>query len=292
MLSCAAIGAALLAGAPAWACSVCGCGDPLLSSSDPAAVSGRMRLGIDMEYLGMKSGTPSDVLDQYTLRLSGVLSPAPGLSVIAQLPLTRKNLNNADGTGSRLSGLGDVEVGGRYTLVDVPDLAKQRRQTFAVSAGTSLPTGARATTFDGHEVDEHGQLGTGAWGPWAGLHYRLEQRQWTVFASLSGRLRTTNSEGYHYGDALLWSVHGQLWVASQLSVDLGVDARHAAADATSGVAVEDTGGTVLAAAPGIYWNATGPLWLAARAQLPFYTHLYGVQSVGPTVTFGVQYLVL
>ena len=112
--------AALLSSASAWACSVCGCGDPLLSANDPAAVNGRLRLQIDTEYLSVKSGAPSDKLDQYTLRANGVYSPAPGLSFIAQVPFTRKNLNNADGSGSDLSGLGDVELGARYTVLDPP----------------------------------------------------------------------------------------------------------------------------------------------------------------------------
>ena len=283
--------AALLSSAPASACSVCGCGDPLLSANDPAAVNGRMRLQLDTEYLSVKSGAPSDTLDQYTLRLDAVYSPAPGLSVIAQLPYTRKKLNNVDGSGSDLSGLGDVEVGARYTLLDRPSFAAQRRQTFAVSAGTSLPTGSRTANFDGHEVDEHGQLGTGAWGPYAGLHYRFEQRNWTFLASVSGRLRTTNSESYHYGNALLWSVHGQYFPIPRVVLDAGVDARHAAADSLAGAAVEDTGGTVLAASPGVYWNVAGPFWLALRGQIPFYSRLYGVQSVGPTVVGGVQYMV-
>jgi hypothetical protein len=48
---------------------------------------------------------------------------------------------------------------------------------------------------------------------------------------------------------------------------------------------------VVAASPGVYWNVAGPFWLALRGQIPFYSHLYGVQSVGPTVVGGVQYLV-
>jgi hypothetical protein len=281
----------LLSSAPARACSVCGCGDPLLSANDPAAVNGRLRLEVDTEYLSMKSGEPADTLDQYTLRLNGVFSPAPGLSFIAQVPFTRKRLNNVDGSGSDLSGLGDVELGARYTLVDLPNFAAQRRQTFAVSAGTSLPTGSRSATFDGHDVDEHGQLGTGAWGPYAGLHYRFEQKQWTILASVSGRLRTTSSESYRYGNALLWSAHGQYFPVPRVVLDAGIDGRHAAADSLAGAPVEDTGGTVLAASPGVYWNVTGPMWLALRGQIPFYSHLYGIQSVGPTVVGGVQYLV-
>jgi hypothetical protein len=49
--------------------------------------------------------------------------------------------------------------------------------------------------------------GTGGWGPWAGVHYRLEQQAWSGFASVSYRLRTEASyfdgSKYKFGDALL-----------------------------------------------------------------------------------------
>ena len=53
-----ALAAALaLAAAPAArACSVCACGDPLRTSSDPAAISGRLRLQLDTEYLRIDAG--------------------------------------------------------------------------------------------------------------------------------------------------------------------------------------------------------------------------------------------
>ncbi len=289
----ASLGAA--AAAPAAACSVCGCGDPLLSASDPAALNGRLRLQLETEYLTIKAGNEfnpalTDKLDQYSLRLNAVYSPLDGLTLIGTVPFTRKDLSTSGVTGSDLSGLGDLELGARYTLFDRPDFARQRRQSIAVSAGTSLPTGSNDATINGVRVDEHGQLGTGAWGPFAGVHYAFEQARWSMFASLSVRLRTTNAHDYRYGSALLWSIHGQFWAVPRLALDLGIDARHAAADTLLGAAVDSTGGTVLAAAPGVYWNVAGPVWLSLRAQLPFYTSLFGNQSVGPTVVAGVQYV--
>jgi hypothetical protein len=47
----------LSASANAWACSVCGCGDPLLTAKDPAAIASRFRLQMDMEYLRIGAGT-------------------------------------------------------------------------------------------------------------------------------------------------------------------------------------------------------------------------------------------
>jgi hypothetical protein len=55
----AAFAAALVVvgGPRARACSICGCGDPLLAASDPAAITGRLRLQADTEYLRIDAGT-------------------------------------------------------------------------------------------------------------------------------------------------------------------------------------------------------------------------------------------
>ncbi len=46
-----ALGALALLPAAARACSVCGCGDPLLDAADPAASLGLLRLQLEGEYL-------------------------------------------------------------------------------------------------------------------------------------------------------------------------------------------------------------------------------------------------
>jgi hypothetical protein len=74
-------------------------------------------------------------------------------------------------------------------------------------------------------------------------------------------------------------------------LDVGVDGRHAAADQDSGVAVRNTGGSVLSAAPGVYLDAFSGTWLFVRGQLPFYQRLRGEQEQLPTLIAGVQYQV-
>ncbi len=273
---------------------MCGCGDPLLSASDPAATNGRMRLSLEGEYLTVDAANESnraatDHLNQYTLRLNGVVSPWRGWSLIAQVPLVHKSLATGGAAGSDLTGVGDVELGARYTLLDRPSFATRSRTTVAVSAGTSLPTGSNDATLGGARVDEHGQIGTGSWGPYAGIHFGYEHDRWSTFASVSGRFRTTNGFAYRYGSAVLWSVAAQYWLTPRLAFTEGIDGRWAARDRDEAGPVEDTGGFLLAASPAVYLNATGPFWLSVRAQFPFVTSLYGRQSVGPTIVAGLQY---
>lgn len=290
-----AVAGLLFQAGPARACSVCGCGDPLLDASDPAASTSRLRVALDTEFLDVKAGNEQDAtridrLKQYTLKLQAVYSPLERVSVIADLPFVRKDLSTSGRTTSDLSGVGDVEVATRVALLDLADFAHRRRNTFAVSAGTSLPTGRNAETdAAGERVDEHGQIGTGSWGPFAGLHYRFEQDDWFASASVSGRLHSTNSFQYRYGSALLWSVHGQYQPMRRLALQLGVDGRWASRDEDAVGPVDHTGGTVLALAPGAYWNVAAGFWLTLRAQIPFLTRLNEIQEVGPTVVAGIQY---
>jgi hypothetical protein len=297
---------------PTLACSVCGCGDPLLAASDPAATTAQLRLQLDTEYLRIDAGTDgqpgyTDKLTQWSYRLNATYRPLDPLSFTATLPLVQKSIHTVGGgtdvTNSDLTGIGDLELAGRYALWNTVSFGARRVQELAVSLGASVPTGRHnARMGDGSLLDPHGQLGTGGWGPFAGLHYRFEQADWLAFASLSYRVRTEasyfDSSKYKFGDALLWSVHGQYRPIRRVALDLGVDGRYAKADravdpdGTVMSAVGNTGGTVLSAAPGVYVNAVGGLWLFVRGQVPFYKSLFGEQDVRPSVTSGVQFQVL
>ena len=297
LLSIVALVTLLAAPALARACSVCSCGDPLVAAADARGAGGDLRLALATEYLTQKAGSEGepgvqDVLDQYTLRVTGVYSPVEGLNLVAALPLVRKTMTMDHGGGvttptSRQTGLGDVEIGARYYLLDRVNFGARRRQGLALSAGVALPTGQNgARDANGARIDEHGQLGTGAFGPYTGLAYRLEQDDWNVLVAVSGRYRSENGSGYRFGSALLWTAQAQWSATPWLAFGLGLDGRNAGRDKDGGSPVENTGGLVLAATPAAYLNVYGGLWLDLRAQLPFYSRLAGDQSVGPNLVAG------
>jgi hypothetical protein len=297
-LATALVGLATLAvPASSLACSVCGCGDPLLTSSDPAAITGQLRLQLDLEYLRMNAAnetdpTSTDQLTQTTYRLNVVWRPSQDLSLTATLPIVHKEMRMVGSGGttptSDATGLGDFEVAGRYALWRAVSLGTGRVDELAVTAGTSLPTGANDLQQDGQRIDEHGQPGTGAWGPFAGLAYRHEQGSWLAYGSVAGRVRTENGHQYTYGAALLWSVHGQWFPAKRVALDLGVDGRAAAADRAAGETVPNTGGTLLSLSPGVYVNAWRTTWLFLRGQFPFYKAFRGEQDQLPSFVTGLQ----
>jgi hypothetical protein len=307
---------ALATSTPAQACSVCGCGDPLLAASDPAAITGRLRLQIDTEYLRVDAGNDAipgatDKLTQWSYRFNLAYRPFEALSLTATVPLVSKTIRTVgagtDVTASDLTGLGDVELAARYSVWRSVDLKEARVHELAITGGSIIPTGTyNARDSDGALIDPHGQLGTGGWGPFLGLNYRFEQvtsfGEIDAFANVSGRRRTEathfDSTKYKFGDALLWSVHGQYRPMRRLALDLGIDGRYAKADKATDAdgtvedAVVNTGGTLMSVAPGVYFNAVGNLWLFIRGQIPFYKHLFGEQDIPASFTTGVQFQVL
>ncbi|HMK72049.1 MAG TPA: transporter [Myxococcaceae bacterium] len=294
----AAVAAALLP-LPVHACSVCGCGDPLVAAGDSSPLAGGFRFAFDYAYLTATAQSDDDAaqtesLTQMTFMPVVVYSPTDWMNLVLQIPLPWKSWSLSGGglpteTASPF-GLGDLELGARFFVWRDTDVVDLRRQNLAISVGTSMPTGSDDTEVDGERIDQHAQLGTGAWGPYLGLLYAFHQDPWNFFGSVTGRYRTTNSYGYQFGAALLWDFTLRYRIVEPFAVSLGLDGRYAARDSSNGELQSNTGGFVLAATPGIAWNVSGPFWLYAQVQLPFATHLFGVQSVGPVVTVGLQYV--
>lgn len=292
-----AVALGALVGTSAQACSVCGCGDPLVAAADSAPSAGGLRLAFEWEYLTATAQSDEDPdategLTQMTFRPQVIYSPVERLNLVLQVPLVRKDWTlegPEESEAAQPFGLGDVDVGARYFLFESSDLASRTRQELAISAGTSLPTGSDDVEVEGERIDDHAQPGTGAFGPYAGLLYAWHRDPWNVSASVSGRAHSTSAHGYRYGSALLWSVSGLYRPLEWAGVELGVDGRWAARDELEGELQANTGGMVLALAPGVRVNPAGNLWLNARAQIPLVTHLFGVQTVGATVTVGAQY---
>jgi hypothetical protein len=290
----AALAALALSPSPARACSVCACGDPLLDATDPAALAGRLSVSLDAETLDVASASDAlpgelDRLRQDTLRIQVVWKATPRTSVVGSVPFTHKMIETVGVVRSDVTHFGDAEVGIRQTLLERASFTHRTVQTVAASAGTSLPTGPDDLEADGERIEPHGQPGTGAFGPFAGLHYRFAIGDFAASASVGGRWRTPNEAGYRFGGALTWTLHGQWRPARRVALDLGLDARHAAPDRDGDDAVPHTGGSLVAVAPAVHLRMAGGLWLSARAQVPVASRLNGTQEVGPVFVAGFSY---
>ena len=279
------------------ACSVCGCGDPLASAAEAYLKGGQLRLALDTELLSARAATEEpgveEQVTQYTLRPVVAYAPIDALAFVVQIPVVRKDWSQSGGdqapTTANPTGLGDVDVAARVFVYTNTRLAQMSRETLALVAGSSLPTGNNSMQENGVRIDEHAQLGTGAFGPYAGVIYGFRRDPWNFFASVAGRVRTRNSYGYKYGSALLWSLRGDYRILDWLSAGVSLDGRYAARDDLSGTLQTNTGGLVLAVVPGIKLRLYSELWLYGSVQIPVITHLFGDQSVGPVFTGSLQY---
>lgn len=282
------------------ACSVCGCGDPLQALGSVPPLLGGFRFTLQSDYLTATALSDDDPartesLTQRSVNGTVMYGPSSSLSLIAVVPVTQKDWALAGGgepdEHASPTGLGDVNLGARYYLMQRADGRTMRSQFLALTAGSTLPTGSNNEQVDGERIDQHAQLGTGAWGPYAGMTYVLRSDAWNVAANLTGSLHTTNSYGYRFGESLRWGVEGQRRLSTQFAVSVAGEGRYAARDVSEGEDQLNTGGTVLDVTPGVWWSPAPTVGLYARAQIPVITDLFGEQTVGTTLQIGAQLLV-
>jgi Putative MetA-pathway of phenol degradation len=282
------------------ACSVCGCGDPLQSAGSVPPLPGGFRLSLQTDYLTATAASDDNPEQTESLTQRGVsgtvmYGPTASLSLIAIVPFVSKDWKLTGGgeapESASPTGLGDINVGARYYLMETADYHTMRSQFIAVTAGSTLPTGRENDQVDGQRIDQHAQLGTGSWGPYVGLTYVLRSDLWNLTANVNGTTRSTNSYAYRFGDALRWGVEGQMRLGSEFAVSLAGEGRYAKRDVADGDAQLNTGGTVLDLTPGVSWSPSPTVGLYARAQIPVFTDLYGEQTVGTTFQIGMQLLV-
>jgi hypothetical protein len=172
--------AVLVAGAAtpprAAACSVCGCGDPLVDVSDSVPYAAPLRIALDFEVLTASAASDEDPaaresVTQVTLRPVIVYSPTEELNLVLQVPLVHKDWSLSRGAeeGSATHmGLGDIDVGARWFFFQRTSFESQSRQALGVTGGITLPTGPTGATENGVRLDDQAQLGTGAFGPYRG----------------------------------------------------------------------------------------------------------------------------
>jgi hypothetical protein len=292
--------------APLGACSICGCGDPLQALGSESPKAGSLSLGLETVYLTAtaqsdENDTQSETLTQKTLNSLVTFSPAANLDLVAIVPLVKKDWALSEGTSTDPAadnetataapfGLGDMTLGLRYFLVAELDGENRSLQNFAISLGSTLPTG-RGEDVDSNGVrfDQHGQLGTGAWGPYLGLFYSRVFESWNLSANVNGLFHGTNVEGYAFGSSFTWGLQAQLHLGGDaFALSLAAEGRSAERDLSLQEPQLNTGGTVVALTPGFAFNPAGTFGIYGKVQLPVATDLYGTQTVGATALFGTQ----
>jgi hypothetical protein len=284
---------------PAWACSICRCGDPTFNALGKEGVSqSGLRLALDWDQVRKTQGDPAEEFESVRERRMTLLG-AYGLSdrfgVFVRIPYSKRVLDLTDAEGTvrdSAAGLADPEVYGQVRLWSSPfegDVGT-RSSLFAVF-GVKTPWGENDKQIDGQRLDEHLQPGTGGTDWFGGLSgsYQLNPRS-ALFASAQYRHTGRNDVGYRYGRVTLMNLAYEHKLGARWDAVLEANFRHAGVDQieTAGLADPDTGGSITYIAPRLLFHI-GDGWVArANMQIPLYqTGLNGNQHERSVLNFGL-----
>jgi hypothetical protein len=280
---------------PAMPCSECMCGTPFPADVLGGVVPMRLAWGFEERYLS-KSNALDEAPGQEQEREHRVAAfalwrPLNRLALLARLPYAVKNLTSRPLAGpetiDRARGLGDAEL---LAMVGVAHLRGPHPLSVALVGGGTAPTGANDLRDDaGQRLDAHLQSGVGAWSGTGGVNLAMPAGSGVLEASVLGRASGASAHGYRYGNVLLYNAGftSQGW--NGLRLLLQVNGRAAARDRLEdGTLGENTGGSVLYAAPGLRWVTAPGLSVETALQIPVTQALYGVQAEHATARLSLS----
>jgi hypothetical protein len=272
------------------------CGTPFPADVLGGVVPAQLRYGFEERYLSkanaLDEGPGEESEREHRISAFAVWRPWDRIALLARVPFNVKEIRETplgetpDVRSAR--GLGDVEA---VALVGLAPAVGGTPGTMGLVLGLTAPTG-RNDLRDGagQRLDEHLQPGTGAWSGTIGLNAMAPWRGGVMEAGLLARGNGENSRHYRYGNALLWNagLTSRAWRGWRALAQL--NGRSASRDRLAGGGEgENTGGTVLYAAPGLRWQSGIGLGLEALVQIPVAESLHGVQDERTTGRFGLSF---
>lgn len=220
---------------------------PIFSPSPHTPFKGAIVAGI--EYNRARETTtgesaPRETSDEQELALEVEYGLTADWELTVQAPFVRKETAAATSEG-----LGDVLLGTKYRFlrVDTPGLQRSIAALFQVK----LPTG---------DDEAAPRLGSGSTDYLGGLTAGYEGRRWYGFASIRYRRNSEGGGGLKKGDRQFIDVSGGVrpWLAGYLEPDwvflLELNWEHADRDRLDGALLQETGGSGIFLAPGVFWT--------------------------------------
>jgi hypothetical protein len=230
-----------------------------------------------------------------TLQLSYLV--APRFQISATLPfVSRSHRHIAVDTGElerwHFGAFGDAALQGRYRLYQ--SATSPTSDSFWLSAGVKLPTGARHESNGKEEAEVTIQPGSGSTDVFAGATWQSGWLRNTAlkgmmgnttlipfFASVTLRHNGRGTNRYRKGDELQASAGSEYPINSRVHILGQVNLRQSSKDSV-GDTLENpglTGGTHLYVSPGIRIAVGRGLSAYSYVQLPVYEHVNGAQLI-------------
>jgi hypothetical protein len=275
----------------AFACATCLCGDPTLTSMGmEKPFAERMRSGVEYLNRGETVGEANDgehvIAEQ---RLTYNFSYALNTTWIfaASLPLVTKHVDRYDLSSEQGSGVGDMDVYARWFIGG--DESFPVRELWGLQFGMRLPTSSEQYA-NGEAVDFDAQPGAGATIPGLGAWYGYYRTPWFLYTSATYQHAIDEGyQGYQAGDVFLVTGQAQYALNTKLALLFGLDARYKRQDRYYGVVDENSGGSLVMAAPGLTWAPYEDWVVNLNVQLPIIQNGYGRQDEDSTYRIGVVY---
>lgn len=280
---------AWIASPAAQACSTCKCGDytiTLMGAEKP--FSDRFRVGLDYLYRSESQGAGVDErdTDEHRLLLGLAWSVGENLTLAAQVPFVKKEIENANLARQEAEGLGDIDLIARYVLYRSG--TGSGRHLAGLRLGVRLPT-ADEVKENGQKLDIDVQPDAGSTVPNVGGFYSYFRFPWFFTSTLTAFHFGEGNQDFQPGDALVGSVLGQYALDQTWAVQLGIDARYTEKNEFSGVVDENSGGTLAMAFVGAAARLSTDLVVHVGAQLPVLDDLNGEQDEDATLRVGLAY---
>lgn len=273
------------------ACSTCKCGDNTINLfGTEKAFEQRLRVGIDTLLRSEAQGDPAEnerKTDEWRSTLGLSYSPTRDLSVALLVPYVRKQIEDSNLSKQKASGLGDIDLIGRYVLYRSG--GGSGRHLAGLRLGVRLPTAAQLKDGAGEKLDIDVQPDAGATAPNVGGWYSYFRFPWFVGASLTYFHFGDGHQDFSPGDAVVGSLLTQYGLTQNVAVQLGVDARHAQKNRFGSVSDDDSGGELAMLFAGVALRFATDFIVSAGTQLPVYENLNGHQDEKPTLRLGLAY---
>lgn len=311
---------ATLAPRLALACSACGCGDTGLSNLGlQFAQRGQWRATFEFRSTGQTTGVandPTEFSDEKERRSALIVAYAPSASLVARavVPGVRRSILDGDtGLTDKATSLGDAELQLRYDVLK--SVTHTSSITLTAIGGVGVPSGANDIREAGVRLDEHVQPGTGAWSGTAGLALTYSEAKAWLYGSLTAKTFGANGHDFTYGRGVLLTTEMGRHVTPRLSALIGLAGRSSRRDRDVSMAMaglpamaapghgprpnhgdkdpngylEETGGQVAFATPGVQVQLAPGALLRVEAFLPVWQHLNGTQHEKSNVLASLTY---
>jgi len=243
------------------ACDICGCANSgayfgLLPQSNKSLI------GVRYQRLNFITHKDSPVLrteEHFNVAEAYArFFPIKRVQVMAFLPYrTDQQITSAD--VKKQNGFGDATILANYnilnTLMDKEE-ASTFNHTLLIGGGVKLPTGR--FKYDENNTlqvaNANFQLGTGSTDFILNAFYTVNKDQWGLATNVSGKLNTTNSQDYRFGNQMFGTIdlYRSFKVGNiTLTPSLGLYGENSLHGTRKGEILEETGGKLLNGAAGV-----------------------------------------